>query len=304
MVSATTGVAAENMGGSTIHSLLALWSSHSRISTTERERSWMQKSCLIIDEISMLSLRDLKRINEHLKILRKEADITFGGISTVILCGNLVQFGPIPGYLLYQNDISSEGIENTAGRYLWTLFRKVIILDEQMQQCEDLKYYQMVQPSRKGQLFQENHIQLLSHLICNENSIRLDATIIVRRHHDRYRLNKIQFDRTLHYTQDSNISSSNSNLTPTQGLVFIGSSMTNLSNQKCISNFFQANDKNYTKAPTFFPFIPRMPVIKNHNLFTHLGVVNGKQCIALGFLPHPEGISLILTLEIYFALIS
>ena len=173
-----------------------------------------------------------------------------------------------------------------------------------MRQCEDFQYYQMVQPSRKGQLSQEDHIQLLSHLICNENSIQLDATIIVRRHHDRYRLNKIQFDLMLHYTQDSNISSGNSNLTPTQGLIFIRSSMTNLSNQKWISNFFQASDRNHTKAPTFFRFIPQIPVMINDNLFTHLGVVNGKQCIALGLPPHPEGISLILILEIYFSLIS
>lgn len=116
MVSATTGVAADNIGVSTIHLLLALRSSQSRISITERERFWMQKNCLIIDEISMLSLRDLEPINQHLKILRKEADIPFGGISTVILCGDLFQFGPIQGYPLYQNNISSEDIENTAGR--------------------------------------------------------------------------------------------------------------------------------------------------------------------------------------------
>ena len=140
VVSATTGVAADNIGGSTIHSLLALRSSRSRISTTERENFWMRKSCLIIDEISMLSLRDLERINQHLKILRKEADIPFGGINAVILCGDLFQFGPIQGYPLYQTNISSEDLENTAGRYLWTQFKTVIILDEQMRQCEDLKY--------------------------------------------------------------------------------------------------------------------------------------------------------------------
>lgn len=251
----------------------------------------------------MLSLRDLERINQHLKILRKEADIPFGGINAVILCGDLFQFGPIQGYPLYQTNISSEDLENTAGRYLWTQFKTVIILDEQMRQCEDLKYYQMVQRSRKGQLTQEDHIQLLSHLISNENSIPLESTIIVRRHYDRYQLNKIQFDRMLHHVQNLD-KSSDSILIPSQGHIFIGSSMTNLSDQASISNFLQANDKNQTKGPAFFPFIPQMPVIINENLFTHLGVVNGKQCIALGFLPNPEGISLILILEIHLFFIS
>lgn len=41
VVLATTGVAADNIGGSTIHSLLALRSSRSRISTTEQENFWM-----------------------------------------------------------------------------------------------------------------------------------------------------------------------------------------------------------------------------------------------------------------------
>ena len=300
VVSATTGVAADNIGGSTIHSLLALRSSRTRISTTERENFWMRKSCLIIDEISMLCLRDLERINQHLKILRKEDNIPFGGINIVILLGDLFQFGPIQGYPLYQTEISSEDVENAAGRYLWTLFRTVFILEEQMGQSGDLEYYQLVQRARKGQLSHADHIELLSHLIYNENSIPLSTTIIVRRHHDRYRLNKIQFDRMLQHTQYSN-SSSHSIPAPIAGHIFIGTSRTSLSDQKSVSNFFQANDKNQTKGPAFLPFIPQMPVIINENLFTHLGVVNGKQCLALGFLPNPEGMNLIfISLSINF----
>ncbi len=100
-VTASTGIAATHIGGTTIHS----WSGLGlRDSLSEYDRTWLDSNerlskrynatdVLIIDEVSMLHGGRLDMINQACKILRR-SDKPFGGLQ-VILTGDLFQLPPV-----------------------------------------------------------------------------------------------------------------------------------------------------------------------------------------------------------------
>lgn len=100
-VTASTGIAATHLGGSTIHS----WSGLGiRDSLSSQDRSWLEGNShlakrynmtdvLIIDEVSMLHGARLNMINEACKLLRDD-DRPFGGLQ-IILTGDLFQLPPV-----------------------------------------------------------------------------------------------------------------------------------------------------------------------------------------------------------------
>jgi ATP-dependent DNA helicase PIF1 len=100
-VTASTGIAATHIGGTTIHS----WSGLGiRDSLREWDKDWLKSNArlkkrynatdvLVIDEISMLHGARLDMVNEACKILR-ESDEPFGGLQ-LILVGDLFQLPPV-----------------------------------------------------------------------------------------------------------------------------------------------------------------------------------------------------------------
>ncbi len=99
-VTATTGLAATHLGGTTIHS----WSGigvHDELphyfvdNLSKGRREIIEKTdVLVIDEISMLHDYRLDMIDEICRLVRKEPDIAFGGIQ-VIMSGDFFQLPPI-----------------------------------------------------------------------------------------------------------------------------------------------------------------------------------------------------------------
>lgn len=100
-VTASTGIAATHIGGTTIHS----WSGLGiRDELSVQDRAWLKNNdrlskrynstdVLIIDEVSMLHGKRLDMINEACKILRR-SEKPFGGLQ-VILTGDLFQLPPV-----------------------------------------------------------------------------------------------------------------------------------------------------------------------------------------------------------------
>lgn len=99
-VTATTGLAATHLGGTTIHS----WSGigiHDSLpgyfvdNLSKGRRDIIEKTdVLIIDEISMLHDYRLDMVDEICRLVRKEPDVPFGGIQ-VIMSGDFFQLPPI-----------------------------------------------------------------------------------------------------------------------------------------------------------------------------------------------------------------
>lgn len=100
-ITASTGIAATHIGGTTIHS----WSGLGiRERLTEHDKAWLQTNAtlvkrynstdvLIIDEVSMLHGARLDMVNQACKILRTN-DAPFGGLQ-IILTGDLFQLPPV-----------------------------------------------------------------------------------------------------------------------------------------------------------------------------------------------------------------
>lgn len=100
-VTASTGIAATHIGGTTIHS----WSGLGiRDQLSDFDKQWLRDNerlrkryasadILVIDEISMLHGKRLDMVNEACKILR-DSDAPFGGLQ-VILVGDLFQLPPV-----------------------------------------------------------------------------------------------------------------------------------------------------------------------------------------------------------------
>jgi PIF1-like helicase len=138
---APTGVAAQNIGGQTIHSALRIHETLNGFQTLafydpEFYKYLQQINTIIIDEISMVSNKLFSFISEMFSIL-KQTTIAFGGLN-VIVAGDLAQLPPVTGLPVYK---SSE----------WKLFYP-LFLREPQRQNHDKKYYDMLQEIRMGKI--------------------------------------------------------------------------------------------------------------------------------------------------------
>jgi ATP-dependent exoDNAse (exonuclease V) alpha subunit len=103
-ITASTGIAATHLEGTTIHAWSGIGIKDSlslRNLIDLKEKKYLQKNIdkskvLIIDEISMLHKKQLDLVNEVLQYF-KETDKAFGGIQ-LILCGDFFQLPPIGDY--------------------------------------------------------------------------------------------------------------------------------------------------------------------------------------------------------------
>lgn len=148
-LTATTGVAALNIGGSTIHSFakLGIGSENApkiaqRIRKDPKSLAKIEKlQILAIDEISMLSAKFLNTLNEVLQIV-KESSAPFGGV-TVIFFGDFLQLPPV---------IKKEEEDSTClNCYAWREAEiETIVLNCNHRQKEDLEFFNLLQSIRMG----------------------------------------------------------------------------------------------------------------------------------------------------------
>ncbi|KAF5334184.1 hypothetical protein D9611_014514 [Ephemerocybe angulata] len=144
-VGAFTGIAASLIGGSTLHSLLAIGANFKNPATLVKRLSaeWRGVKYLFIDEVSMVSAQFLASISSKLQLARSEYPSDslriFGGINVIFL-GDFFQLAPpkqspVYAYKLVRNPSfvearSSVGIDAISGAYLWRQVKEVTILKQ------------------------------------------------------------------------------------------------------------------------------------------------------------------------------
>lgn len=149
-VTASTGIAATHIGGTTIHS----WSGLGiRDSLRDWDRQWLKANdrlkkrynatdVLVIDEISMLHGARLDMVNEACQILR-ESEEPFGGLQ-VVLVGDLFQLPPVSR--------GGERVDFAHTSAAWhELNPKICYITEQHRQQGDA-LLQLLESMRAGQL--------------------------------------------------------------------------------------------------------------------------------------------------------
>jgi len=117
-VTASTGIAATHLQGTTIHSWSGIGVRDSltghdleKFLTTDRiKRNYKKTSVLIIDEISMLHKHQLDMVDTIAKYILQN-ELPFGGIQ-IILCGDFFQLPPVSSYA--QTEEKQFAFESTA----------------------------------------------------------------------------------------------------------------------------------------------------------------------------------------------
>ena len=141
IVVAPTGTAAALLGGSTYHSTFGIndRSGTSRIGHIKAKLEGVEY--VFLDEVSMLSARDLYRINLQLARVFEKAEIPFGGLN-MIFSGDFAQLPPAIGgehVSLYSRSIGKiasemKSQEESVGKALWHQITTVVILRVNMRQ--------------------------------------------------------------------------------------------------------------------------------------------------------------------------
>lgn len=148
-VCAFTGVAALLVDGSTVHKRFGLTRSGEPRTTIQ----WGDREVLFIDELSLLSVRLLDSIDAQLKMVKKQFNVPFGGVS-IIMFGDLLQLPPVGASALFTSP-------------LWELF-SCTLLDRSMRHKNDAVYGDLLARFRLAQLTREDYALLDSRRIVRD----------------------------------------------------------------------------------------------------------------------------------------
>ena len=140
IIVAPTGTAAALLGGSTYHSMFGINErSVRKVGHIKAKLEGMEY--VFFDEVSMLSARDMYRINVQLAKVFEIPDVPFGGLN-MVFSGDFAQLPPAVGgerVSLFSRSIGSlstdmKSQEEAVGKALWHQITTVVILRENMRQ--------------------------------------------------------------------------------------------------------------------------------------------------------------------------
>jgi ATP-dependent DNA helicase PIF1 len=190
-VTASTGIAATHIGGSTIH----LWSglgtratltnkAKDRLYASEELRKrYLETDVLVIDEISMLHGIRLNLVNETCQLLR-DSEAAFGGMQ-VILVGDLFQLPPVT-----RKDEEVDFMHMSAA---WAdLHPEICYLSEQHRQREDA-LLDVLQAMRRGE-FRRSHIDALRSRLDTRPPANASVTRLCTHNRDADAVNRQQLE--------------------------------------------------------------------------------------------------------------
>ena len=183
LLAAPTGLAAFNIGGSTIHTALGITTNENRsaqmkpLSDELKSKYAIRLECLkfvIIDEVSMVGNKMLAKIDQRLKEITGNTNLYFGGVS-VLFFGDFNQLRPVKESYIFQV-IKSDDLSILAGNTLWSNF-KLYRLTEIMRQKDDLLFAQALNNLSQFQLTAEDRY-LFENRIFSDNNTRLERSLV------------------------------------------------------------------------------------------------------------------------------
>jgi PIF1-like helicase len=184
IVTATTGMAAFNIRGETLHSALGIAVEREQKNikmSQKKKKDWANRRYLIIDEVSMLDCKMMIKLHNKLCSANSSKDDVILGGFNILFFGDFLQLPSISPYHLYTANSPYH-----LGHHLWRSLNAVVILTEQMRQAGDPRYAQLLH-LRIRQPTAEDIQLLLGRIGARLNSS--DVTIVVRRNELRHALN-------------------------------------------------------------------------------------------------------------------
>ena len=261
MVTASTGTAAFNIGGSTLHSAanLPIGNKPAKAMSNDNGKRWNNRHYLIVDEISMMDCKNMEDLNITLGSKKSCRDSYFGGVN-VIFMGDFLQLPTVSHYDLYIDKPS----KYEWGHHLWRSLNAVVNLTEQMRQSDDPEFAAALRRIRLHQPT-PNDIELLNSRVCAPLESPTSIPIVVRRHNLRDAINKERL----------NESSRTSNLRITHCLAKI----TNRRKMSLPDVYNLKGGRSAIKADGILSVIPGAPLMITKNIKTPLGIF--ERCLKL-----------------------
>jgi hypothetical protein len=195
-----------------------------------------------------------------------------------VFMGDFYQFPPVKGLPLWRC-IEDNKEEEVLGKELWNRFADVIMLDQQMRQAEDLRFRELLQRAREGQLSDDDINLLNSKMLPADTAFPTHAmTCIVRTNRLRHNLNYhglIQFARSR--SQPVYIFPADHRRLP---------SVQNLDLKDILS---QQDEGVNIPSQGLFLYTAGMPCMVLANINSMIGLVNGSRGTATGIIVDPDG---------------
>jgi ATP-dependent exoDNAse (exonuclease V) alpha subunit len=163
---APIGIAAAEIDGMTIHSFLGEQRNSGKARTiklgdSKLEKEWRLVEYLLIDEMSMVGLTLLSKLNRIISAAKHDdPEIPFGGVN-VIFFGDYLQYRPVydtplhtdfslPSKTKSRNLPTEKESQQRVARSLFLQINCVVKLTQQMR-TEDSRYLQLLERLRQGQ---------------------------------------------------------------------------------------------------------------------------------------------------------
>jgi ATP-dependent exoDNAse (exonuclease V) alpha subunit len=166
VISAPTGVAALNVGGQTVHSLMRLpigvIADHDLDQPRELTRLLNSIDTLVIDEVSMVNADLMDAIDRALRQARARKNEPFGG-AQIVLFGDPYQLAPVPG-----------GLEERA--YFADHYRSMWFFDAKVWEQTSLRRFELTEIHRQHELDFKHMLNAVRHgVVTKEIADRLNA---------------------------------------------------------------------------------------------------------------------------------
>ncbi|CAF4062556.1 unnamed protein product, partial [Adineta steineri] len=293
---APTSVAAAEIEGMTIHSFLGEGRNRKKKSKnmdrpgqTKLENAWRFVEYIILDEMSMVGLSLLSRLNK-LVATAKHCDpmTTMGGIN-LILFGDYIQYSPVFDKPLYYNfsttmdnntttnrKLATENeIQQKSARALILQINCVVILEQQMR-TKDLAYRALLDRVRNGEGIHEDWLLLRTRVVGIGLHISLNdppwnqAPILVYRNELRTELNnRAVVNRAYEMGRAPTVVIATDTIKAKKHIDL----------PDLTKRLLALPDNKTEHLPGYLPLVPGMPVLLQENIACELGLSNGTQGI-------------------------
>jgi hypothetical protein len=215
---------------------------------------------------------------KFMKSLDSNSTAVFGVLPVIIVLGDFHQFSLVRAKALWQKQ---ESHNEERGQQLWYMLNKMVVLDEQMRQQQDVGYHQLLKRVRNGTVTQAD-VNLLNTRVVTQLEPQPDQiyVCIVRTNKLRHAINRHQIERFA-WSQK-------------QKIVIFPARHTRRKKAKRardldIDKLLEVQDSSEVKGPGLLMYTDNMPIVVLSNISTRLGIVNGAQGRAIGILPDPDG---------------
>ncbi|CAF3176819.1 unnamed protein product [Rotaria sp. Silwood2] len=280
-----TGIAAAEIDDITIHSFLGEQRNPGKARTIKPgdlklEKEWALVEYLLIDEISMVGLTLLAKLNRIICAAKHtDPQVPFGGVN-VIFFGDYLQYRPVydvPLHTDFTLPVKSKSnktptekqIQQRVARSLILQINCVVKLTQQMR-TEDLRYLQLLERLRHGERNYDDYELLLTRVV-GQSSVPLlsdspwnKAPILVFRNEVRTQLNHKAVSHKAEQMGQAPI-------------VCVAQDTCKgkpIEDRALIKKFLELSDSKTEHLPGLLPLVPGTPVILTQNIAIELGLIN------------------------------